>query len=435
MKGLLSLMMAAVFAAFPLVAATEMPTRLDVTTQPDGAQIFIDGTLRGTSPMQIFDIQPGRHLVHVQASGYRSADEFVVVREGDFIQKNWSLAHEKALFLLRTNPEGAEVRYNGVALGHTPYLGTTFNVGETYALELLLNGYKTRKIVMRLDGRTPVVRDEDLMTDSGIVKCVTDPAGATVLVNGVERGVTPLVADSVPKGLAIVTFRLNGYREETRELRLAAGEERSLEIKLSAKTATLKVLSTPEKARVFVDGDYQGKTPIEAVALKPGEHKLKLELAGYGTVEKTIYAEKGDDVTENIALDSVLGRLQVRTIPGGAKILLDGHAVGTTKEREGAVRSDVLVLNDIQEGDHSIVAHKDGYQDATKRIKLNPKQILDVNMRLNRIFLADTEVETVHGTYRGMLVSANSETIILEIRPGIMQTIRQGDVRSKKSLR
>ena len=32
------------------------PTRLDVNAQPEGAQVFVDGKLRGAAPCQIFDL-------------------------------------------------------------------------------------------------------------------------------------------------------------------------------------------------------------------------------------------------------------------------------------------------------------------------------------------------------------------------------------------
>ena len=73
----------------------------------------------------------------------------------------------------------------------------------------------------------------------------------------------------------------------------------------------------------------------------------------------------------------------------------------------------------------------DGYQDVSRRVKVDPKQSLEVNIRLPRVFTPDTEVETTHGTYRGVLVSSSPEGLTLEIRPGITQTIPQGDIRRK----
>ena len=115
--------------------------------------------------------------------------------------------------------------------------------------------------------------------DSGVVECTTEPAGATVTVNGVERGVTPVTISNIPKGLATITVSLAGYRTETRELRLQPGDRQTLAVKLAGKPARLAVVTTPEQARVFVDGSYQGKTPVVVSPVKPGSRELKLELA------------------------------------------------------------------------------------------------------------------------------------------------------------
>lgn len=405
------------------------PTRLDVTAQPEGAQVVIDGVLRGLAPLQLFDLKPGRHLVHVQAPGYEACDAFVTLNAGDFVQKNWALKREKALLLLRTEPAGAEVRYNGVTLGTTPYLATTFNTGASYVLELARNGYRTKKIDVKLADRTPVVRTESLVLDSGIVKCETTPSGATVLVNGIERGVTPLVADDVPKGLAVITFRLAGYREVSREVRLAAGEQRNLALTLAPQPATLKVISTPEGARVFVDDSYQGKTPLVVSSVKPGMRTLKVEREGYAPLVKTLEAANGAELTETLVLQSVLGRVHVVTIPGGAKISIDGKALGTTKIRSGSPRSDVLSLENIPAGEHMLLVRCPGHQDITRRITVQAQKTLELNLRLPRVFAPDTEVETTRGIYRGVLVSSSPEGLTIETKPGIMQTFPQSDIR------
>ena len=44
----------AALAALALLGAKAPPTRFDATVQPEGAQVFIDGKLRGTAPLQLF---------------------------------------------------------------------------------------------------------------------------------------------------------------------------------------------------------------------------------------------------------------------------------------------------------------------------------------------------------------------------------------------
>ena len=416
-------------------AARETPTRLDVAAQPEGAQVFVDGTLRGTAPCSVFDLAPGAHLVHVTAPSCRPEDEFVTLEEGAFAQRTYALAPERGLLLVKTVPPGADVRYNGVSLGTTPLLVTSLPSGRTHLLDLSLNGYQPRRIDVTLEGRTPTVREETLALDSGVVECTSDPPGASVTVNGVERGVTPLTVSNVPKGLATITVSLAGYRAETRELRLQPGDRQTLAVKLAGKPARLTVVTTPEQARVFVDGDYQGKSPATVTSLAAGPHEVRVELAGHAPATRTVTLTNGAEATEEFQLASVLGRLEIVTIPPGAKISVDGKAAGTTRAQGEAARSQILALENVAAGEHAVLAHLDGYLDVSRRVTVKPRDTGRVFLRLARVFTPDTEVETSRGIHKGVLVDKDFlGNLTLETAPGVEQVFKAEDIRKVRAL-
>ena len=313
---------------------------------------------------------------------------------------------------------------------------TTLASGRTHALELALTGYQTKRIDVKTEGRRPLVRTETLALDSGVVACTTEPAGATVFVNGVERGVTPVKLAHVPKGVATVVFRLAGYRDETRELRLAPGDTPTLAVRLKGLPAKLTVVSTPERAKVFVDDAYQGKTPTTVSALSAGVHAVRIELAGHAPVTREVRLENGAAKTEEFRLESVLGRLEVATTPPGAKISVDGKAVGTTRSLGGdATRSQILALEGLAAGEHAVHVRLDGYQDASRRVVVKAKETGRLFVRLVRVFQADTEVETIRGVHRGVLVEKDFlGNITLEVSPGVQQTFRKEEIRKVTSL-
>lgn len=436
MKRRLFLSLCAACAALVLSGAKETPSRLDVAVQPEGAQVSVDGQVRGAAPCSLFDLAAGEHWVHVEAPSCVPADAFVTLAAGDYVQKSFTLAEEKGLILVKTEPAGADVRCEGVSLGTTPLLVTTLASGRTHVLELALTGYQTKRIDVKTDGRRPLVRTETLSLDSGVVDCTTEPAGATVFVNGVERGVTPVRLAHVPKGVATVVFRLAGYRDETRELRLAPGDAPTLAVRLKGLPAKLTVVSTPEQAKVFVDDAYQGKTPTTVSALPAGVHAVRIELAGHAPVTREVRLENGAAKTEEFRLESVLGRLEVATTPPGAKVSVDGRAVGTTRSPGGdATRSQILALEGLSAGEHAIHVHLDGYQDASRRVVVKAKETGRLFVRLTRVFQADTEVETIRGIHRGVLVEKDFlGNITLEVSPGVQQTFRTEEIRKVTSL-
>lgn len=436
MKRFLRVCAVVVFGVLACQGARESPSRLDVAVQPEGAKVIVDGKPRGIAPCSVFGLSDGVHLVQIEAASHVSQDEFVQISAGEYVQKTFSLVEEKGLFLVKTEPSGADVKCNGVSLGTTPLLVTTLASDRPHALELSLNGYQTKRIDVQTDGRHPLVRTEVLALDSGVVDCTTEPAGATVFVNGVERGVTPVKLANIPKGVATVVFRLAGYKDETRELRLAPGDSQSLSVQLKGQPAKLVVVSSPEGAKVFVDDDYQGKTPVTISTLAGGAHKVRIELAGHAPVARDVMLENGMAKTEEFKLESMLGRLEIVTIPAGARVSVDGKAVGATRVMAGGSRSQILAIENVAAGEHSVLVHLDGHQDTSRRILVKAKETGKLVVKLPRIFQADTELETVSGIHRGALVEKDFlGNITIEVSPGVQQTFRKEDIRKVKSLK
>ncbi len=426
--------LAALAALAPLtgMGAKDAPSRLDVSSVPDGAHVFVDGKRRGATPCSVFDLPAGRHLVHVETPSYKSVDEFVKVSgPGDFQRRSFSLEPEKALILIRTEPAGADVRMSGVSMGATPLLLSELPTGRTHVFELSKTGYQTKRIDVSPEGRAPVVRTETLALDSGIVECVSDPAGAAVVVNGVERGVTPVVVRNVPKGLATISLKLAGYRDEVRELRLAPGDRQTLSVRMKSSPARLKVVSTPEQAKVFIDGDYQGKTPLTVTDVRPGKRELRIELPGHAPVTRSVALGNGEEKTEEFKMASVMGRIEVTSTPPGARVFVDGKSKGSTRAQGGGVAaSSVLAVEDVAAGEHSVVVRLDGHQEFQRKVVVKAKDTVRLFPRLVRLFVPDTEVETIRGTYRGVLVGNDPIAgVTLEVKKGVISTFPIGDVK------
>ena len=127
----------------------------------------------------------------------------------------------------------------------------------------------------------------------------TEPAGALVVVDGVDRGITPITLSDIPFGehqVEIVREGFGVHREQVVvdrpvnpvEVRLTpAGAAPVVEPEVvppaptvAAGRGSLDVASRPSGARVIVDGEIVGVTPITLPVL-PGRHSVRLELDGY----------------------------------------------------------------------------------------------------------------------------------------------------------
>lgn len=426
---LLSLLSSAYSAEEPLIRA-----RVNVSSQPAGATVIVDGRDRGTTPVTLYDLGPGAHHLRYRLSGYVERDRFFTMDEGPVLEKSETLEPEKALFLLRSVPEGCNIAIDGIAAGQTPRLFTELDAKETYKITLTKTGYLPQTLSVKFNGREPLVREETMVLDSGTISISSEPSGAEVFVNGVPRGVTPLVVGDVPKGRAVVKFRLAGFYEEVRELSLKAGDRQNLPILLRPLPGTLHLVSVPEGARFYLDDVARGEGPLAIVDLKPGEYRVRAEKEGFGSLEKTVTVTAGESLREEFRLSNVMGRLEVRTEPVGATVVFDGRILGVTKGAQGALRSDIFPVENILEGEHVLVIRKEGCEETSRRVRVRNSETTQANIRLKRVFSPDIEIDTSHGTIRGIFVEERSQSVVVEVSLGITQAIPRSEIRKIKRL-
>jgi len=413
------------------VAADPVQTRVSLSSQPSGATVVIDGKDRGTTPVTLFDLTSGRHHLKFRLAGYCERDLFFSTDEGPFIEKSETLVEEKGLLLLKTDPAGADIQVDGVSVGQTPRLIANLAAKDTYSVRFRKAGYQDQTISVRFEGRKPLVREERLVLASGTIDVASEPAGAEVTVNGVVKGVTPVKVTDVPKGRATVKLRLDGFADEIRELAINAGDRQTLQVPLKGLPGTLHLISVPEGARFYVNEEARGKGPLAITGLKPGTYTVRAELAGYGTMSKTVTLGNGAAAREEFKLSNVMGRLEVRTSPADVQVFVDGHQVGVTRSKDpNAEFSDILAVENLMEGEHTLVMKKEGYSDLTRHPKIQSEKTAKFHkQRLARIFKPDVEIVTSRGNYRGVLVSNSPYAVVVEVSLGITRSFPRDEIR------
>lgn len=338
---------------------------------------------------------------------------------------------ETGLLLVSSDPSGAEITRDGVSLGVTPRLVTILEVGELHRLTLAKTGYQAKRVDVRfLNGREPVIVNEKLVLDSGALEIKTEPAGASVLVNGLERGKTPLSLIGIPKGYISVTVKHEGFKNETRELKMTAGEVQNLYLALQPLEGTLQLNTVPEGGRIYLNDIFRGKAPLTLTNVEPGIYKARAELEGFAPIEREINIKNGTSVSEEFRLSNVMGRLEIRTNPAGAQVFVDGKLVGMTKRLGGEVDafSEYLPIENLVEGEHTVLISKEGYANSTRHPKIQQSKTSKANVTLRRVFTPNVEIVTPTGKYRGVYVSADNEQVMIEIKMGIQRGFAKSDI-------
>ena len=134
---------AAIAAAIAALASAEdalTAQRVDISSNPEGATVTLDGTPRGKTPLSLYDVAPGLHHVRFDAVGYNRADSFFEVGAGGYASCGVDIEPEKGILLVTSEPEGCAVFIDGLAVGETPRLVTTLATGRKHRLELRKTG-------------------------------------------------------------------------------------------------------------------------------------------------------------------------------------------------------------------------------------------------------------------------------------------------------
>ena len=174
----------------------------------------------------------------------------------------------------------------------------------------------------------PVVTD-------GTLSVNTNPPGAHLFVDGVERGVTPINVALKP-GPHSLEVRGDG-EPRLLPISITAGAQLSqyLELpKAAAAVGQLNVRTEPTGARVTIDGVSRGTAPVMVSALTPGEHSVVVE-SDLGTVKQTVTVEAGTTASLTVPLAAaegapVSGWLSV-SAPADVQIFENKRLVGSSQ--------------------------------------------------------------------------------------------------------
>ena len=158
-------------------------------------------------------------------------------------------------------------------------------------------------------------------------------ADAEIWVNNEKKGTRTWTGD-LEAGNYTIECRMENHRTSVAKHTITDNMSGQT-ISLSAPTpimGRLVVSSTPSLAKIFIDGQPKGETPININQILIGQHSLRIEKAGCAPVSKTITIEEGKTLTLEEKLDT--GRnLTVETDRKGDKVYVDREYVGETPLR------------------------------------------------------------------------------------------------------
>lgn len=367
------------------VPAADGASRLLISSVPPGAEVSVNGNVAGTTPIEL-PRPPGTYAVVFRLDGYDPYETTVLLAsdESRMIEALLRVAPGEGTLRVESIPDGAEVSLDGAVIGRTPYASGRVDAG-THDLALVLEGYdRYAEQVTVLDGR--LTRVEVTLTrtpTTGSLAVISSPPGASVRVDGVDRGETPYEGRGFAPGTHLVELRKEGYQNYRVQAILGANQRTEVFTALEPlpSPGRLIITSDPSGARVLLDGTIQALTPATLEA-PPGIHEVRVEADGYR--EETVRAQvvSGNETPIHVTLLpatptpgsslSPAGAVRIVSAPPGAAIIVDGEQRGVAPR----------TVRDLATGEHQLVLTLPGYAPGRETIFVQAGETLFVNRTL-----------------------------------------------------
>ena len=230
-----------------------------------------------------------------------------------------------------------------------------------YALEVRAEGYRPYESELTIT-REATQRVEVVMQPlPGRLTLETAPVGALVLIDGERLGVTPLEEVDLEAGIHQLRIEAPRYQPLEQELEITGRRiQQRLSLSLDPAWADVSFDLDPATAQVFVGDELLGEGGGTYEILE-GEQTLRIELAGFAALSKTLDIEAG--VAQDLGLLSLTpatGVLTLTSDPPGANVAVGGEFAGQTP----------LELELEPGRDHRLSLSRAGYRRASESIRM-----------------------------------------------------------------
>lgn len=253
---------------------------VNVTSEPSGAQVLVNGEVRGTTPLKT-EILAGNHPIELRLEGFKPWTTDVQVKAGEPMTLGpIKLGLPDGRLALRSEPSGAAVSVSGVYRGQTP-LELELRPDLSHTIVLTKPGYEaaTREISLGAGERRTLA-----VPLSGIFGEVTvraQPADAQVFVNGEARGAANQTLRLVATTQEIA-IRKPGYVEYKTTITPRPGVPQVIETSLMT-PAQARLAATPQIIRTKADQTMKlmptGRFTMGSPRREPGRRANEAERA------------------------------------------------------------------------------------------------------------------------------------------------------------
>ena len=165
-----------------------------------------------------------------------------------------------------------------------------------------------------------------LVLGSATLVLSSEPADASVLLNGERIGKTPLRYRDVRPGSVVVRFEHRFHRAVAERVRLARNEEREVHARFPSATGVLHIASNPRGAEIAIDGQMLDEPAPALLSPYPtGAYAVTAAIAGRQSKTETVEVRPNERTDVSFELERLpAGEVFIDVTPRDAKVEIVG---------------------------------------------------------------------------------------------------------------
>jgi formylglycine-generating enzyme required for sulfatase activity len=304
---------------------------VEIVVEPEPDQMSFRGGLSrlGLSLDGRHLVRPGTYALVARKEGYVPLEVDVqVTRERNQSYRLTMVELPGYLVVDVGGVQGARVLVDEIERGTTPLGPIELPAGD-HELRILAGRYAEHTTRVAVEGRgTTQSLKVTLLPRWAEVTVRSQPAGATILADGEDVGLTPATVELI-EGNCTIDLALAGHDRWSKRIDVVAGQPQTLPTAiLKMVHGRLAVRSAPTGAMVTVDGEYRGVTPLE-LHLPPGPaYEVELSKAGHEETTHELSIPSGRTRELDVTLSPRTGEVTIVGAPDGATLFVNGESLG-----------------------------------------------------------------------------------------------------------
>ena len=207
---------------------------LDIKSEPDEAEVYLDGVKIGETPLKKNDVLVGNRTIRFEKKGCATLTKSYTVEESNILSIYERLDSGKVI-TVTTGREGDEIYVDGTFAGHSP-LDVSMGYGR-HTVKAMRNG---RSVMKDIDVKINGTQTQLTLEFGKIITITTDKEGDAIYVDGKLAGQSPLSID-----LSIGSHDIKSVRDKK-------SDEKRIEVKKDGGVSSVSLYLRAETAANYV---------------------------------------------------------------------------------------------------------------------------------------------------------------------------------------